>query len=142
METADVRKRILEAMAGARRAAAERRARTDFAAVEYARFLEATAVPLCRQVVNVLRAEGHPFTLGTPAGSVRLSSDRVSDDFVELTLDTSGDRPVVMGRRRRRHGGRVVESERPVNEHGTIGDLTDAELLSFLARELEPFLER
>ncbi len=142
MEIADVRRKVLESMAAARRAAAERRARADLAAGEYARFLETTAVPLCRQIVNVLRAEGHPFTLATPAGGVRLSSDRAPDDFVELTLDTSGDRPVVLGRRRRRHGGRVIESEHPVNEREAIGDLTDADLLRFLLRELEPFVER
>ena len=46
------------------------------------------AVPLFRQVANALKADGYAFTVFTPSGSVRLMSDRVADDYIELTLDT------------------------------------------------------
>lgn len=142
MEIADVRKRVLETIARGKAAARDRRSRNDAAAAEYARFLEAIAVPVCRQLANVLKAEGYAFTLATPGGGVSLASDRSGDEFVQLSLDTSGDRPLALCRTRRRQGGRVVESERPVNERGSIGAITESDLLGFLLRELEPFLAR
>ena len=47
-----------------------------------------------RQVASALKAEGHHFTVFTPGGGVRLMSDKSSDDFIELSLDTSGEQPV------------------------------------------------
>jgi hypothetical protein len=139
MEISDVRRRVAETIDRARRGAAEKRARGDQAALAYGAFLDAIAVPLFRQVANVLRSEGFPFTVFTPAGSVRLSSDRAAEDFVELTLDTTGDDAVVMGHTSRSRGRRVVESEGPL---GAPGALTEHDVLSFLLRALEPLVER
>jgi hypothetical protein len=141
METSVVRKRINDTIEQARRAAGERRVRTDEGARDYARFLDQTAVPLFRQIAGSLKASNFNFTVFTPSGSVRLMSDKAAEDFVELTLDTAGDRPVVMGRTSRARGRRVIESERPVADV-PVADLSDEHLLDFMAVELAPFVER
>ncbi len=141
MEISDVRKRVLRAIDRAKRSAADRRARADQAALEYDTFLDGVAVPLFRQIASVLRAEGYPFSVSTPGGSVRLMSDRSGDDYVELVLDTSGSEPTVTGCSRRSRGRRVIESEQPIGT-SAIRDLTEEDVLSFLLRELEAFVER
>ncbi|HJZ76550.1 MAG TPA: hypothetical protein VKE51_32670 [Vicinamibacterales bacterium] len=140
MEIAEVRKRILATIERARQRAVERRSRSDEAGRAYATFLESVAVPLFRQVANVLRAEGYHFTVFTPSGSVRLMSDRTAEDFIELTLDTSGDQPPqVVGHTSRSRGRRVTEEERAV---GPPAALSEHDLLDFLLKELEGFVER
>ena len=139
MEIADARKRILATIERSKQRAAERRARADEASRAYSSFLEEIAIPLFRQAANVLKVEGYPFGLFTPAGSVKLVSDRNPQDAIEMLFDSSGDRPLVMGHTTRSRGGRVVESERPV---GDPASLSEADVLDFLARELEPFVER
>lgn len=141
METSLVRKRIQDVIEGAKRASAERRARNDAAQREYERFLDQVAVPLFKQIAGSLKASGLPFTVFTPSGSVRLMSDRSSDDFIELTLDTSGDRPAVIGHSSRARGRRIVESERPVAPIA-VGEIEDSHLLDYMAQELGPFVER
>jgi hypothetical protein len=139
MEIADVRKRILSTIDRAKQRAAERRARGDEAARAYSTFLETVAVPMFKQVANVLRAEGQAFNVFTPSGSVRLMSDRAAEDFIELTLDTSGDEPQVVGRTSKSRGRRVTESERAV---GSPAALSENDLIDFLVKELEAFVER
>ncbi len=142
MEISDVRRRVLDTIGRARRAAAERRASADQAEREWEVFLERVAIPTCRQILNVLRAHGHPFTLFTPSGSVRLTSDRSAQDYVEFVLDTSGAAPSVLVRSRRRRGSRVIESERPVGEDRAVAGLTEEDVLANVLKELEPFVER
>lgn len=137
MEISDVRKRILGTIERARQRAAERRARADEAARAYSTFLDGVAVPIFKQVANVLRAEGYPFSVSTPSGSVRLMSDRTAEDFVEIGLDTTGDMPSVMGHASRARGRRVIESERAV---GDPAHLDENDVLEFLTKELEAFL--
>jgi len=137
MEISDVRKRILGTIERARQRAAERRARADEAARAYSTFLDGVAVPIFKQVANVLRAEGYPFSVSTPSGSVRLMSDRTAEDFVEIALDTTGDMPSVMGHASRARGRRVIESERAV---GDPAHLDENDVLEFLTKELEAFL--
>ncbi len=141
MEISHVRKRVLETIDYAKKSAAERRGRTDQAGREYEVFLERVAIPLFRQVANVLRTEGHPFTVFTPSGSVRLMSDRSAEDYVELALDTAAEQPRVVGHVSRARGRRVMESERPIAER-TPGELTEDDVMAFVLRELEPFVER
>jgi hypothetical protein len=142
MEISDVRKKVLDTIDRSRRAAAERRARADEASRDYGVFLETIAVPLMRQVANALRAEGYTFNVSTPGGSVRLSSERSAEDYIELTLDTTGETPAVLGHVSRSRGRRVLESERPIHPGGSIAAITEADLLSFVAKELEPFVEK
>jgi hypothetical protein len=141
MEVSEVRRRLSETIERAKRAAVERRARADEASRDYAVFLDEIAVPLVRQVANVLKIQGFPFGVFTPGGSVRLMSERTSDEYIELTLDTSGNEPVVLGHSRRARGRRVIESERPIAT-GPIRSLTDDQLLTYLLKELELFVEK
>lgn len=141
MEIASVRQQVLQTIDRARRRAAERRVRTDEASREYAAFLQEIAIPLFRQVANALKAERYVFNVFTPGGSVRLMSDKNAEDYIELALDTSGERAVVIGHTSRGRGHRVVESERPIGE-GAVRDLTEENVLQFLMKELEPYVER
>ena len=141
MEISQIKRRVLDTIAAAKSSAAERRTRADQAARDYDVFLDRLAIPLLRQVANVLRAEGYQFTVFTPGGSVRLMSDRTAEDYLELTLDTAGEAPRVMGHTSRARGRRVVESERPVAPC-TPAELTDDDVMAFVLKELEPFVER
>src|SRR5262249_17988594 len=109
MDVSDVRRRVKEVIEHARRAVTERRTVVAEATRDYEQFLERVATPLFRQIGNVLRTEGHPYTVSTPAGSVRLSSDRSGQDYVELSLDTSGRQPQVVVHSSRSRGRRVIE---------------------------------
>ncbi len=139
MEISDIKRRVLDTIDRARRLAAERRARNDEAAREYETLLDRTAVPIFKQVAAVLRAEGFVFTVFTPGGSVRLMSDRATEDYIELALDTSGNEPLVIGHTSRSRGRRVVESEQSIGPPTT---LTENDVLSFVLKALEPLVER
>ena len=141
MEISDVRKRVLRTVDEAKRRAAARRTRIDQAEAEYAVFLDRVAVPIVRQVANVLRAEGFAFSVSTPAGAVRLMSDRSAEDYMELSLDTSGSEPRVVGHSSRGRGRRVVETELPLGADRAIPDLTEEDVLEFLLKSLEPLVE-
>ena len=141
MEISDVRRHVTETVERAKRSAGERRARADAAGREYATFLDALAVPLVRQVANVLKVQGYLFGVFTPSGSVRLASEKSADDYIEIALDTSGDQPVVLGHSRRARGGHVVEHERPIGGPA-IGSITEEQVLSFVLEALEPLVER
>src|SRR3954453_22450179 len=139
MEISSVRRRLTETIERARKQAAERRGRGDRATRDFEVFLQKVAVPLFRQVANALKADGYAFTVFTPSGSVRLMSDRSSDGFIELSLDTAEDPPQVRAHVSRTRGRRVIDAERPI---GAPEALTEEELLTFLLKELEAFVER
>ena len=139
MDVSLVRKRFNEPLERARRRAADRRARSDEAGTAYSRFLENTAVPLFRQIANVLRADGFLFNLSTPPGGVGVMSDRRPEDRIELRLETSGDEPHLVLHSSRTWGGGVIESEKAIGHPAT---LTEDELLDAVMAELEPFVER
>jgi hypothetical protein len=139
MEISTVRRRLTETIERAKKQAADRRGRSDKASRDFDVFLQKIGVPLLRQVANALKAEGYAFTVFTPSGSVRLMSDRSSSDYIELTLDTSDNSPSVMGRVSRTRGQRVLDAEHPV---GALETLTEEQLLEFLLKELEAFVER
>jgi hypothetical protein len=142
IETSELRKRLRLAIERSRKAAAERRTRVDAAAVAYKDLLEGTATPLVQMLVNVLRAEGYPFTVFAPNGGLRLASARSGDDYLEFALDTSGDEPVVMLRVNRARGRRMLQHERPINRGTPIERLGEEDLLQALLEELGPFVER
>ena len=139
MEISLVRKRLTETIERAKKQAAERRGRNDQAAKDFDVFLQHIAVPLFRQIANALKADGYAFTVFTPSGSVRLMSDRSSDDFIDLSLDTADDPPRVMAHVSRTRGRRVTDAERAI---GAADALSEDELLAFLLKELEAFVER
>ena len=68
-------------------------------------------------------------------------SDKASEDYIELSLDTSADQPMVMGRSSHARGRRVIENERAIAEQ-TVANLTEDHVLNYLLKELEPFVER
>ena len=139
MEIADVRKRVNQTIERAKRQAAERRTRTDQAGRAFDAFLSSIAIPLFKQVASALRPDGYAFTVFTPSGSVRLMSDRGTEDYIELTLDTAGDLPQVLGHSSRNRGRRVVESERPLGEPDS---LTEEDVLGYVLKELEALVDR
>jgi hypothetical protein len=142
MDISEVRRRLRGAIEGARREAAARRERSDAAHRDYETFLADRATPIVRQLVLALGGEGHRFQMSTPAGSIRLVSDRSSDDFVEVALDTTQDPPRVVGRANRGRGRGNVTSERAVKEGAAIADLTDEDVLDYLLTEIAALLGR
>jgi hypothetical protein len=142
MEISDVRRRLRQALEAAKRAGAERRVRAEEAGRAYDRFLSGTATPIFQMVAGLLRAEGHAFQVFTPAGGLRLTSERAADDFVELMLDASSDPPVVMARISRGRGSHLLTTERPIREGAAVEELTDEDVLSFLLAEIAPFVQK
>ena len=141
MEVSVLRKRLNDTIEGARRTAADRRTRAEEASRAYATFLDTIAVPLFKQVANVLKVSGYPFTVFTPSGAVRLMSDRNAEDYIELSLDATGDEAMVLGKSSSARGRRVLETERAIAEQ-TVAHLTEEHVLQYLLKELEPFVER
>jgi len=129
-------------MAAARERAQRRREHAATAESAYDAFLMHVAIPLARQVANALKAEAYAFTVSTPGRGLRLALDRGRDDFVEIALDTDTDPPTVIGRIRRTRGSRTVEEERPIKPGAAPEQLSEDDMLEFLARALEPWLER
>jgi hypothetical protein len=138
----EIRKRLRQALDHTKRANAERRTRTEAAARAFEEFLQQLATPVFRMFSMALKAEGYPFDVFTPAGGLRLMSERSGDDFIELFLDTDTDPPTVAVRINRGRGRRLVTTERPVREEAGVEQLTDEDLVQFLLREIGPFLER
>jgi hypothetical protein len=142
MEVAEVRRRVRAAIESARKAAQERRTRSDQSSREYETFLRDIAVPVFHVFASALVAEGHRFKVFTPAESVRLASESSPEDYIEIALDAAAEPPAVMGRINRGRGRRGVASERPIKNVESIAQLTDEDVLVFLASEIEPFVER
>jgi len=142
MEVSEVRRRLRGAIDAARKAAQERRVRSDQAARDYQQFLAERAVPVFQTFASALAAEGHRFKVFTPSEAVRLAADASGEDYIELTLDATSDPPVVMGRVSRGRGRRLITSERPVRGDASIAELTDEDVLAFLVSEIGPFVER
>jgi hypothetical protein len=129
-------------MTTARDRAKQRRQKADDAERAYEAFLEHLAGPLAHQIANALRAEGYSFTVSTPGRGLRVSLDQGRDDFIELGLNTDTDQPHVVGRIRRTRGSRTLDEERPVRPGVGPQDVSEDDLLEFLAGALEPWLER
>ena len=142
MEVSYVRKRVQAALAAARDRAQRRRATVAEAERSYERFLTEVAIPVGRQVANVLKAEGRPFTVSTPAGALRVAPERGRDEFVEITLDTEADPPAVVGHIRYTRGSRTIDEERPVKPGAGPNQNSDEDVQEFLIHALDPWFER
>lgn len=142
METGDVSRRLKIAMETAQAQAADRRARDARATADYDSFLENVAGPVARQLVNALKVEGLAFTLFTPAGGLRLASDRNRHDFIELALERGAADLQVVGHISHARGSRTVAETVPLKDGFGPDALTEDEVLSFLLRALRPWLER
>jgi len=143
MDVSDLRKKILRALDDARKDATARRAVVDQASQAYATFVETRAIPVLKQAVQVLRGEGKPFTLNTPADGPRLVSDVSANTFLEFALDISQPTPQVIGRVSLAHGrqGRIVE-ERPIAAGAAVADLTEDDIAKFLVTEIPKLVLR
>jgi hypothetical protein len=137
MDVADLRKRILRALDDGRKQMSERRTAVDAAAKAYDDLLVSTVVPLARQAVSILIAAGHPFTVHTPARSVRLVADSNAQTFLEFDFDPSGQQPAVIGRvslGRGRQG--IIVEERSLGDGKSVADVTEEDVAAFLTAEL------
>jgi len=142
MEVSRVRQRVQAALNAARDQAQRHRQAVAATETDYARFLVDIATPLAKQVANVLKAEGYSFTVSTPGGGLRIDTERSRDDFVDIALNTDARPPEVVGRIRYTRGSRTIDDERRVKPGATPSEITEEELLEFLIRALEPWLER
>ena len=142
MEIAEVRKRVKDTIERAKRQSAERRARNSEAGAAFEVFRERVAIPVFQQVAGALKAEGYPFIVNTPAGSVRLVSDKSGHDFIDLRLDTSGQRPQVVVGVERVKGGDTLSEETPLKPGILVEHLTDEDVLDALAGGLVRLIER
>ena len=133
MDVSDLRQRILRALDAARADAASKRTETDAAQAAYEKLLNDVVVPLLRQAQAILKAESHAFTVHSPAGSARLVSDAHPETFLEVALDTSGDRPQVVTRTSIARGAkRVSVDERPLAPGKAIKDLGEQDIAATL----------
>lgn len=142
MEISDIRRQVRQALEHARKATTERRTRADFAATAYGAFLRDIAVPVFRMIANVAKAEGHGFTVFTPAEGVRMVSERHGEDFAEIWLDTSLDPPQVATRVSRMRGRNLTTSEGLLRAEAPVSSLTDEDVLAFLLANLGGLVER
>ncbi|MPY90442.1 MAG: hypothetical protein GEU99_21285 [Luteitalea sp.] len=141
MDSGEIKKRLRHTIDRARRETAARRQTTEQARADWERVLE-HATPLCRQLVQALRAEGVLFTLGTPAGELRLDADRTPSDYIALSLDTFQRPATVVGHVSYVRGQRVVVNEHIVADATDIAALTEERVLAFLLDAIVPFVER
>lgn len=144
MDVSELRKRILRAIDDARREASDRRVAVDEAAKAFERFLDEVAVPLLRQAATVLNAAGPAFIVHTPAGSVRLASEKSPETYLEIELDAARPYPEVLGRVSLSRGGRqgqVIE-ERPIATGKSVDRLTEEDLSAFLVAEVPKLVVR
>jgi len=142
VDISEVRRQVVHAIERARTRAQQRRQQAADAERAYAVFLDDVAVPVARMVASALKAEGVPFTVSTPSGGLRLSSDHGRDDYIEFGLQHAGSGASVVGRVRRARGSRTLEEERAVKPGVPPQDLSAADVLAFLTDALEPWLER
>ena len=133
---------MLHAITAARGRAQARRQQADEATRAYGAFLQNVAAPVLHQLAGALKAEGYPFTVFTPGDGVRLASDRGRDDFVEFALDTSGDRPQVIGRISQSRGSRRLEEERPVKADVPPDAISEEDVLDFVMQANHRWLAR
>ena len=142
LEAGEVRKRLRQTIEAAKRDAAARRAAMGDVERAYNSFLEERAIPVFRQLAGALKAEGHVFQVLTPAGTVRLVSDRDQDDFLEIVLDVAGRKPVVVGRTSYARGSRLTTAEEPIRDGAHVSELDDEDVLNWMLRVILPFVER
>lgn len=135
-----IRKRIRAEIDKARHDQAERRTRVAEATRAYEAFLQNAAIPVFRMFANILKAEGYPFEVATPAGGVRLQSERHRDDAVEIELDTTADPPQPLVTITRNRGSRVVQSDRSIKWNTPLEQLTEDDVIEMVLEELRPWL--
>ena len=139
-DVAVVRKRVRAAIEQARRDQADRRGRVAEAQQNYNLFLESAAIPAFRMIANILKSEGLHFEVMSPAGGVRLQSERNREDAIEMELDTTADPPQPLVTVTRERGRRIVQSDRTIKGSNPLVHLTEEDVIDMLLEELRPWL--
>ena len=142
MEISIVRNRLNRTIEAARERSQRRRQQTATAETAFEHFLEHVATPVTKLVANSLKVENFAFTVFTPAGGLRLASDRGRDDYIEFALDVESDLPQVVGRTSRTRGSRALTDDQPIRPGSAVEEITEEDVLVFLLAALEPWLER
>jgi len=142
MDVSEVRRLVRDVIDRARHAGGERRARNDAANRIWVDVRDQVVVPACRQVTQVLRAEGYPFQVSTPGESVRVSSEKSPEDVIEFTLDTTGAVPALVCRVQYTRGREIRQDERVVAPGVPMAALTDEHVVALIVEVLPPFVER
>jgi hypothetical protein len=142
VEVSQVKRRLKTAIDASRERAQRRRQLVSEAQRAFDTFLADVATPVARQLANVMKSEGYAFTVFTPGDSLRLASDRSRDDFIEVTLDTSSEKPEVIGRISQQRGSRTIDEEVPVKRGAAPDGIGEEDVLDFFLGALEPWLER
>jgi hypothetical protein len=142
IDTGEIRKRLRLTIDRTRKAAAAQRAESDAAAGSFAPFVERTAAPVFRGLVQALRSEGYLFSLETPADAIRITSDRSAGDYIEITVDANRRPVALVARTAYTRGRRSFEQEHLVREGADFDAVTDEQLLELMLTLLEPFVER
>ena len=142
LETAEVRRKLTHRLAELRKTQAQRRAAADAAREAFDSVLEREIAPTVRQLAQVLKAEGFNFSVQTPASTVRLVSDRSSDNVVDIVLELSAPQPAVVARALYTRGRRQLEDERTLAQGDAIASLDGERVLAVLLEVIEPFVER
>ena len=139
-DVAVIRKRVKTAIEQARRDSAERRERVAEAQRNYQAFLDTAAIPVFRMIANVLKSEGMSFEVMSPAGGVRLQSERNREDAINLELDTTADPPQPLVTITRVRGSRVTQKDRSIKGSNPLVQLTEDDVIEMLLEELRPWL--
>jgi hypothetical protein len=142
LEIVQIRRRVQMRLADIKRAAAVHREKADAAERAFERFLADVAVPTVNAVAQSLSAEGYPYKVTTPGGTVRMTSDRSGRTYLEIRLDSAGPEPQVIAEAGRERGRRVLADERPVAEGTPIDAITDEQLLATLLDLVAELIER
>ncbi|MGE0393625.1 MAG: hypothetical protein AB7I25_01035 [Vicinamibacterales bacterium] len=142
MEVSSVRKQLQTRITESRRTAKVRREAMSQAQAAYDAFLVQIAVPVVKQLVSALKAEGFAWSVSTPSGMVRMTADAGREDFVEIDFDASGAEPKVVGRSSRGRGSRLMREEQALAEGALPSTITDQDVLDYLLSALTPWLER
>jgi hypothetical protein len=142
VEVSSVRKQLQTRVAESRRTAKIRREAVSQAQAAYNAFLDQIAVPVARQLISALKAEGFSWNVSTPSGMVRIAADAGREDFIEIDFDASGDAPRVVGRVSYGRGSRLMREEQALAAGALPGDITDQDVLDYLLTALTPWLER
>ncbi len=139
-DVAAVRKRVKVAIEQARRDQAERRERVAEAQKNYQVFLDTAVIPVFRMIANVMKSEGLNFEVMTPAGGVRLQSERNREDAINLELDTTANPPQPLVTITHVRGSRVTQRDRSIKGSNPFVQLTEDDVIEMLLEELRPWL--
>lgn len=142
LDTAEVNRRLTHYLADLQKAAARRRTDTDEARRAFDEVLEREVAPTFRQFAQVLKSRGFNFSVQTPAGAVRLVSERSSDDFLAVELDVTRRPPAVLAIRQYTRGRRLLADERLIGEGAGIASVDAERTLDVLLELIEPFVEK